>query len=77
MILAQEELRQAPGHPGMIVVTTNGTISKKGALVMGRGAAKEACNRIRGIEYECGKFARSFVPLGSSTGYSQYGFTLI
>jgi len=49
-----------PGFPGMIAVSTNHSISKSGALVMGRGAALQAKQRIPGIDLECGEAIRSF-----------------
>ena len=37
------------------VISTNGSINRRGAAVMGRGCAKEATERITGIEYHFGK----------------------
>lgn len=37
------------------VVTTNGSRNRRGAAVMGRGCAKEATERITGIEFHFGK----------------------
>ncbi len=48
------QLWQDPGNPGMLVVTTNNFVTRSGNLVMGTGAAKEAADRIPGIEKECG-----------------------
>lgn len=39
---------QKPGH--VICITTNGTVTKAGKAVMGRGCAREACERIPGID---------------------------
>ena len=64
--IVREELWLHPGHPGMLVVTTNSTISKAGGLVMGRGAAKKAVERIQGIEKKCAKKVR--------TAADPYGF---
>ena len=53
MQIIQENLWQyVPG--GLIAVTTNASIKYNGALVMGRGAAKEAVQRIRDIDLEAG-----------------------
>lgn len=52
--IVREELWKHPGFPGMIVVTTNATIKKNNALVMGRGAALQARDRIVCIDQECG-----------------------
>ena len=77
MIIIQEELWKNPGFPGLIVITGNGTIGRNGKLIMGRGAAKQAKDRIKGIDRECGAIARAYVPLATSTGYSQYGFMIV
>ena len=37
------------------VITTNGDVNDAGAAVMGRGCAREATERISGIEYHFGK----------------------
>lgn len=42
------------------VITTNGTIRKDGACVMGRGCAREAMLRFPGIEYTLGANIRDF-----------------
>jgi len=76
-MLAKEELWKHPGFPGMIVVTTNATIAKRGNLVMGRGAAKQAVDRIKNIQFEAGTIARTYIPVGSSTGFAQYGFAIV
>ena len=55
--IVREELWRHPGHPGMIVVTTNATVTN-GKLVMGCGAALQAKQRIPGIEYECAEVIR-------------------
>ena len=52
--IVREELWKHPGFPGMIVVTTNATIKSNNGLVMGRGAAREARDRISCIDQECG-----------------------
>jgi hypothetical protein len=44
----------ASALPVMIVVTTNATIKNNGALVMGRGAAKDLRDKIPGIDTEIG-----------------------
>lgn len=56
--IVQEELWKHPGFPGMIVVTTNATITTKGVLVMGRGAALQARRYIPGIDFECADVIR-------------------
>jgi hypothetical protein len=54
MKIVRENLWILPPAPGMIVVTTNGAVNKDGELVMGRGAALEAKQRIPGIAKEAG-----------------------
>lgn len=56
--IVREELWKHPGHPGMIIVTTNAIVKANGALVMGRGAARQARDRIPEIDLECGTAAR-------------------
>lgn len=54
-----EELWKHPGFPGVIVVTTNATITRVNRLVMGRGAALQARICIPGIDKECAHAIRS------------------
>jgi hypothetical protein len=54
MKIVHEDL-WTPAENTIYIVTTNATIRKDGALVMGRGAALEATKRYPGIAYECGK----------------------
>ena len=42
-----------------MVITTNGTLRKDGACVMGRGTALQAKQRFPGIEYHLGKALRT------------------
>jgi hypothetical protein len=64
--IVQEELWKQPGHPGMIIVTTNASITKDGRLLMGRGAARQAREKIFGIESACARKIRE--------NCRQYGF---
>jgi len=57
--IVQEELWKHPGFPGMIVLTTNATVTEKGLLIMGRGAALQAKRRIPDIDRECTKIIRN------------------
>lgn len=43
-----------------ICITVNGFIKKNGALVMGRGCAKEARDRIPGIDRQLGRFVLGY-----------------
>lgn len=72
--IVREDLWQHPGFPGMIVVTTNWTIKRNGALVMGAGAALEAKKRIHGIDFECGEAIREFM---EREGHARYEFLVI
>lgn len=74
MILKKENLWQNPGYPGMIIVTTNGYITRGGYLTMGRGAALEAKNRIKGIEYECAKILTMNAEFDAMSKTYEYGF---
>lgn len=47
------ELWVHPGMPGLIAVTTNSVVKHNGELVMGRGSAGQAAQRIPGIALEC------------------------
>lgn len=46
------------GH--WIVITTNGTVRKDGACVMGRGVAKEAVDRFQGFNYKLGNYLKDW-----------------
>lgn len=50
------DLWQVPAD--LRVITTNGTVKKNGAAVMGRGCAKEAKDRYPGIDQMLGKHLR-------------------
>jgi len=74
MKVVTEELWQRPEFPGMIVVTTNYTTKRNSALVMGRGAALQARERIPGIDVECGK---AIIQHFGRTNELNYGFLVI
>jgi hypothetical protein len=50
----------------MIVVTTNSTLNKNGALIMGKGAAKQLRDFMPGIDLEIGQIIK---PLSSTYGF--------
>ncbi|MCP4539460.1 MAG: hypothetical protein GY832_20170 [Chloroflexi bacterium] len=52
--IVPHDLWESPGLPGMWVVTTNSYIKHNGALVMGRGAARQAMDKLPNIEYLSG-----------------------
>ena len=62
------------GGRGIIAITSNGVIRRDGALVMGRGAAKQAMERIPGIELECGDAITAW---RVDTHKSDYGFLIV
>lgn len=53
--IVREELWQPTDGLYLIAVSTNASISSKGKLVMGRGAAHQARERLPGIDRECAK----------------------
>ncbi|KKK79008.1 hypothetical protein LCGC14_2837860, partial [marine sediment metagenome] len=52
MPITRGELWKPVEHPAIYVVTTNASVNKRGELVMGRGAALQATQRIPGIAVE-------------------------
>lgn len=48
------------GAADAIVITTNGTVRRDGALVMGRGCALQAKRRFPGIEYKAGSMVEHY-----------------
>ena len=62
------------GGLGVIAITTNGVIRRDGAVVMGRGAAKQATERIPGIEFECGD---AIYKWRADNHKSEYGFLIV
>ena len=72
--IVREELWQKPEYPGMIVVTTNSWTKKNNALVMGRGAAQQARDRIRLIDREAGCLVQLFE---QRHGHRDYGFLVV
>jgi hypothetical protein len=86
MKIVEEELWKLPPTPGMIVVTTNGVISKRGDLVMGVGAAGEARTHIDGVAFQCaekirvqgikvapGLYSYGFLPILCASGKTWFG----
>lgn len=69
-------LWQQPPHPAMIVIPASGEISQ-GKLLMSSVTAKQAIKRIRNLQYECARMASASIPIGSSTGLAQYGFSFV
>jgi len=71
------ELWKLVDHPAIYTVTTNASINKQGALVMGRGAALQAKQRIPGIEFEA---ADAILAWNKETGHDltiPYGFLIV
>lgn len=88
LLLAKDIWNFPPNKKGLVIVTTNGMLrSSNQHLVMGGGAAKEARDRIQGVETLCGKAIVSygtqeasgewrygFLPISQRLVYQQYGF---
>jgi hypothetical protein len=74
--IAFDELWRNPGIPGMIIVTTNSVTNHYG-LVMGKGSAGEAAQRIPGIRHECVAAIRSVLPGIALDGTQDYGFIVV
>lgn len=68
MPVIKDALWKNPGNPGMIVITSHGTVDEAGNLYMGYGEGAEAARRIPGIEAECGSL------LAAQSGEGVYGF---
>ena len=54
-MIVKQDLWNLVDLPAIYVVTTNSYIKNNGSLVMGRGAASQAVNKIPGIAFDCGK----------------------
>lgn len=76
--IVQEDLWTPIPYPGMVVVTTNGSIRHgRGTLVMGRGAAYQVTQRMPGIDRECGQWI-AYDPLSVKyNGVWVYGFQVV
>lgn len=55
MKIVTGDLWEQLGKVDILLVTTNSTLNNKGALVMGRGAAKEAADNFPNLPYELGR----------------------
>jgi len=58
----------------MYVVTTNATITLKGKLVMGRGAAEQATKRLKGIQKEAADVIKFHAWINRLSKPPLYGF---
>ncbi len=79
MQIMKQNLWQKVPLPVMYIVTTNSTIKRDGRLVMGRGAALEARNKIKDIDLECGAAINGrglygFIEVKSPTRVGKAGF---
>lgn len=59
-------------EPGLRIVTTNSSITSRGNLVMGRGAALEAKQKFPGIDFSAGSIINNLYGR-----LSKYGFIVI
>ena len=73
----QTDLWQRPALPGLIVVTTNSVVNSRGVLVMGRGSAGDARDRIPGIQSEVTTEIRRQRPGIVLDGTADYGFLVV
>ncbi len=76
MPITRGELWQTVPHPAIYVITTNASINKKGELVMGRGAALQATQRIPGIAKEAAEIITYRLGLLHREG-KDYGFVVV
>lgn len=74
MPVKQEELWTPQPHPGLYLITANSSINKRGELVMGRGAAKQAAERIPGIAKEA---AQKILEWRKKSGQQEYLLLII
>jgi len=58
MKLKKGDMWSALDHADLFLVTTNAMVRKDGALVMGRGIAREAATRYTQLPYEAGKWLK-------------------
>ncbi len=77
MKFVHADLWRNPGFPGVIAVTTNSIVKRDGGLVMGRGSAGEAAQRIPGIQHEIVSAVEQLHPRFKFDGRSDYGFVVV
>lgn len=77
MKFVYDELWRHPGNPGIIAVTTNSIVKRDGSLVMGRGSAGEAAQRIPNIGIECATAIQNAHPRFALNGTEDYGFMVV
>lgn len=77
MKFVHDELWRHPGFPGIIAVTTNSIVKRDGSLVMGRGSAGEAKQRLAGIEFQCADAIMDAHPMMKLDGTEDYGFLVV
>ncbi len=76
MPITRGELWQLVEHPAVYVVTTNASVNNSGELVMGRGAALQAAQRIPGIALEAASLVDYRLGLLNRDD-KPYGFVLV
>ena len=76
MPIIRGELWQLVEHPAVYVVTTNASVNNSGELVMGRGAALQATQRIPGIALEAASLVDYRLGLLNRDD-KPYGFVLV
>jgi len=82
MPIQHGDLWKPAPHPAIYTVTTNASINSNGELVMGRGAAYQATQRIPGIAKEAAEVVSAFrgyftMTPESKREISPYGFLVV
>jgi len=73
----KNELWKAVSGPAIYAVTTSASITKDGRLVMGRGAALQAVQRIPGIAYEAAQAIITSREQAGHLPHIPYGFLIV
>ncbi len=73
MILESGDMWSILEVTNLFLITSNSTIKKNGALVMGRGLAREARDRVPGLDLEAGRA----VTRSAIAGRSDYGLVIL
>lgn len=74
MILERGNMWNVFGMGGLFLLTTNPIVRKDGAVVMGRGIAKEAATRFPSLPYDFGKRISKLEPGGYGHTVGEIGY---
>ena len=75
--IIQADLWQLPDPPRLLVVTTNSIVNSRGVLVMGRGSAGDARDRVPEIQAEVTAAIHRERPGIRLNGTQDYGFIVV